>query len=213
MNEDSFEVEVHGKYDAIPSKAEEGSVGYDISIPEEEGDLVIPNNCRRIIDTGIVIQPPETCFELVVLRSSSYNQNIRISNTVGVIDPSYCGQDDTIMVSIERGPEQYEFKGKFNYLEKGYKSPRNFIARHYMDSPVLSTESRTERSFPDLKWEVHEEGLIHIFEKKENDPVVYEAGERFCQVLFLPFHKPNLVEKELDHFRRENRGGFGSTGS
>jgi dUTPase len=199
MKLDDFEIDVHGKYEILPQKMEAGSVGFDIALPKEEGDLVLPNNTRRVIDTGVVIRPPEKCFSLIVPRSSTYNMNVRISNTVGVIDPSYCGKDDTIKVSMERGPEQHNFMGAYNYKEMGYDSVIEFI------------DARNLHPIGD--WEDREDGEVHLFSYEEDDPLVYEAGDRFCQVLFLPFCKPNLVEKKLDEFSEEGRGGFGSTGA
>lgn len=200
MKRDDFTVEVHSEYDLIPKCMEDGSVGYDVYLPEEEGDLVLPHNSRRVIDTGVVVKPPEWCFELVVPRSSTYDKNVRISNTVGVIDPSYCGQDDTIKVSMERRPEQWKFKEALD-LEP-YASVDHCLEDHYGISHEREAEYRTEKNGSE----------VHVFVKQKDDPVVYEAGDRFCQILFLPFSRPDLVEKEIGEFPEDGRDGFGSTG-
>lgn len=202
MNLEDMEVDVHGQYDVIPECMEAGSVGYDIPLPECEAPLVLPHNTRRVIDTGVIIRPPERCFEMVVPRSSTYNMNLRISNTVGVIDPSYCGQDDTIKVSIERGPEQYEFLESVRDEDMKARTIQGHVQEEYdldgRDVVYQSVEFEGGR-----EW--------HVFALQQDDPVVYESGERFCQVLFLPFHKPDLVEKERQAFKQDDRGGFGST--
>jgi dUTPase len=210
MNLEDFEVDVHGKHDVIPERVEEGSVGYDVPLPEEEAPLVLGHNCRRVIDTGIVVRPPEKCFEMIVPRSSTYNMNVRISNTIGVIDPSYSGRDDTIMVSMERGPSQLEFYGEYKYMEGGYSSPYQFVMNSVKwEDDFPFTENL---DLDDVSWYEPEEGLIHVFTRQKDDPVVYEAGERFCQIVFLPFSKPDLIEKRLEEFDKESRGGYGSTG-
>lgn len=199
---DGFTVDVHGAFDVIPVCMEDGSVGYDIALPEEEGDLVLPPGTRRTINTGIIVSPPVWCFEMIVPRSSAYDQNIRITNTVGVIDPSYSGRDDMIKVCLERtrSPE-YAFVETIP-MEEG--SPAKALENH----DDFTTEVLTSHS--GYRWEVHD-GMLHLFESIRVDPVPYEAGERFCQMLFLPFGKPELIEKHLDAFDKDSRGGFGST--
>jgi dUTPase len=199
----------HGKKGVEPQKMEEGSVGYDIAVPEEEAPVVLPYRSRRVIDTGLVVKPEKSLtvesireeredirfFTMVVPRSSSYDQNIRISNTVGVIDPSYCGQDDTIKISLERGSAQYEFD-------------------HVVDLSKESVPSKVRRDTHMYKVErLDDRQEAHVFKRKENDPVVFEAGDRFCQMLFLPFVSPITYNEKLDFFANDGRGGFGSTGT
>lgn len=193
FSHDKFEVEVHGKYGVLPVKKEDGSVGYDIALPEEEGNLVMLPNTRRRIDTGIIIRPPQKCFALIVPRSSASKKGIWFSNTVGVIDPSYCGQEDTIKVDITRGPELLHYHGQYD--------PREKSRYHYMDGNCVR------------KCQDPETGLVHVFGGNPGEsPVIYRAGERFCQVLFIPYYAPELVERSLEAFSTENRGGYGSTG-
>jgi len=42
---------------------------------------------------------------------------------------------------------------------------------------------------------------------------MYEIGDRFAQIVFMPFIKPELEEVGLDSLPDKSRGGFGSTGS
>lgn len=211
MKPESFEVKVHGKFGVLPVCMEEDSVGYDIALPPDFGNLIMPYSSRRTIDTGIVIKPPMKCFVLIVPRSSSRKRGIRISNTVGVVDPSYCGQDDHLIVDLTREPKKIEFVGKISTEEivhQGYTVDSLNACYTFRDKMGYSDESFVALSaVPDLGTEE-----FHIFEDPADEYLVYGAGDRFCQILFLPFYKPELLEAKLEEFGIENRGGFGSTG-
>lgn len=198
LNVDNFKVEVHGKFGVIPVKKEDGSVGYDIALPEDFGNLVMPPNSRRRVDTGVIIKPPVACFTMVVPRSSSSTKNIRFSNTMGIIDPSYCGQEDTVKVDLTRDCPKSSFHGVYDTQETNFEA---YCKSHDLD---LMYASRVEDPST---------GLAHVYIREicEND-VVYKAGERFCQILFLPFYSPTLAETPLGAFSTQNRGGYGSTG-
>ena len=209
MISEKFAVDVHGKFGVTPVKAEEGSVGYDIALPADEGPLIMPHNSRRDIDTGVIIRPPEKCFELIVPRSNSYKRGIRISNTVGVIDPSYCGKDDTIIVSMTRDPRKIVHSRTVSLDDTKYDSIAEYCRSELNKGIVWMRDELTPRGC----WPIEdEEGLFHIYELPEYTTRVYEPGARFCQALFIPFHRPDLVEKKLEEFSDENRGGYGSTG-
>ena len=203
MKPETFEVQVHGKFGITPICMEEGSVGYDIALPEDFGDLVMPPQSRRAIDTGIVIKPPEKCFIMIVPRSSSRKKGIRLSNTVGIVDPSYCGPNDHLIVDITRDKVEKYFICTMPLPEKDFNSASSIMTSFYYKYP--------EHKKSVISYTTHKRS-VHFYETINQDPVVYEAGERFCQVLFLPFYKPSLVEKTLKEFEGSDRGGFGSTG-
>jgi dUTPase len=47
----------------------------------------------------------------------------------------------------------------------------------------------------------------------EGTDLLYEEGDRFCQLLFLPFKQPLVRQMSKEALNsRSSRGGFGSTG-
>lgn len=204
MDQQDFEVQVHGKFGVLPVCMEEGSVGYDIALPEDV-DLVMPYNSRRVIDTGVIIKPPMKCFELVVPRSSSRKRNVRLSNTVGVIDPSYCGPNDTLHVDITRDSKKLNFVGTFQLPDSQTNVGYSMMLKDFCDEHNVKLYRASECYDPETR-------TVHVYEKPEDEFVVYRRGQRFCQVLFIPYYRPDLVESKLEEFESENRGGFGSTG-
>jgi dUTPase len=202
FRKEDFEVSVHGKFGVLPVCMGEGSVGWDIALPEREGNLLMPYNSRRAIDTGIILKPPMKCFVMIVPRSSSRKRGIRISNTIGIVDPSYCGQNDTLIVDLTRDSKKSEYVGTFRHGTVAL--PLNIVAKLYEDDTKESSKNLTFLWDKDLC-------LYHLYQEPEDDLLVYKAGERFCQVIFFPWYKPELVEKTLEAFG-EDRGGFGSTG-
>lgn len=219
-----FEVKVHGKRGFIPQQAEPGDVGFDLHAPE---DIYLPHNCRRMVDTGVIVETPEPLFSLVVPRSSTGTKRakeVRIANTVGVIDPSYRGQDDTLGVCLVREARKKEFIGTFTPDRAVNKS----LVRQALDyfgiqnhHGVTTEGNRTTvpggpmLSHRDLKLVLRSDGDMDVF-GYESDPdeshKIFEKGDRFVQVVFIPFSRPQLLEKALEEFGQEGRGGFGSTG-
>ena len=67
----------------------------DLFVPEYI-DCVYERGKSGIIDLGIAMQLPRGYEALVVPRSSTFKHfGITLVNSVGVIDNSYCGKDDT----------------------------------------------------------------------------------------------------------------------
>jgi dUTPase len=141
------------------------------------------------------------CFTMIVPRSSSRTRNIRISNTVGIVDPSYCGPDDTLKVDLTRDSKKCEFVTMMERREGESLSQAH--QRFYTENP-----SRSAGYFVLVPSNKH----WHVFEEGPDALEVYKAGERFCQILFLPYYKPELVQTRLEEFGNLSRGGLGSTG-
>jgi dUTPase len=205
---DSFEVKVHGKHGLVPKQAEPGSAGYDLYAPPGN-DIHMPFDSRRMVDTGVIVQTPIKLFMLLVPRSSTGTKrarSVRIANTVGIIDPSYQGKDDTLKVYLERGARRKTYVGTFE------------------SSPGLGTNmAQAQRKFgvamsPDqtelISVGPNNQPIYDVFthQEKPMDTMVVEAGSRFAQVIFIPYARPDLVEATLEHFDQPSRDGFGSTG-
>jgi len=203
MKAEEVQVEVCGKFGVTPFLSEGGSVGYDISLPKDEGCVVLPYDSRRTIDTGILFKVPVRSWLLLAPRSSSRKKNVRISNTIGIIDPSYCGPEDHLIVDLSR-----ESKKKI------------FLGRVPMD--VVHDTEQMDKKFEE--WGVSRNDLLtsalcpidkefHWFIEEQDEFLVFKPGEKFCQVVLLPYYRMDLVEKTLEEWSvKDNRGGFGSTG-
>lgn len=58
-------------------------------------DVTLKSGEFKIISLGISMQIPKDCEALVVPRSSTFKKwGIIQTNSIGVIDPSYCGNND-----------------------------------------------------------------------------------------------------------------------
>lgn len=82
----------------LPQKATAGSIGYDLCAAEDT--TVLPMQSTRI-NTGLVIKTPEGYGAFIFPRSSLFNKKgLILSNSVGVIDHDYCGENDEIKISV-----------------------------------------------------------------------------------------------------------------
>lgn len=196
-------VEVCGKYGVTPFLSEDGSVGYDISLPDDAGCVMLPYDSRRTIDTGILFRVPFKCWVLLAPRSSSRKKNVRISNTIGIIDPSFNGPQDNLQVDLSRESKKRQFLGRVPISDVHDKDKMD---QHLASWGVTRNDILTSVRCP-------HDNEFHWFVEEEDDFLVFEPGEKFCQVVFLPFYRADLVEKQLEEWAiTENRGGHGSTG-
>ncbi len=75
----------------VPVRATNGSAGYDLFF-----DGIVPNTDAYMthivtISTGIAVEIPQGYVGLLFPRSSIYKTNLRLANSVGVIDSDYRG--------------------------------------------------------------------------------------------------------------------------
>jgi dUTP pyrophosphatase len=93
--------------DAIIPRAQTGeSVGFDLHAIE---DFNITAGGRRVVGTGLVVQPPPGYHTEILLRSSmAYKYNIMLINGVGLIDRDYSGPTDELKVMLYCAPTLFE---------------------------------------------------------------------------------------------------------
>lgn len=86
-----------GKDIKLPEVMKEDSVGYDICASREYtfevGDFYI-------VQTNLVAQVPKGYHIEIALRSSLPKRGLAIPNGLGIIDFSYCGEEDLLGVPI-----------------------------------------------------------------------------------------------------------------
>lgn len=97
----------------LPERMTKKSVGYDLASLNEytfdEGEF-------HLVETGLVVEPPTDSYIEVMLRSSLTKKGLSIPNGLGVIDPDYCSNSDTLKVPIAKN-----HKGKTNVVKtRGY---------------------------------------------------------------------------------------------
>lgn len=71
--------------------------GYDLRCPE---DVIIPGDGIVSIDTGITIDFADNLMGIIAPRSSSSKNGLQMANTIGIIDPSYRGKGDRLIVKL-----------------------------------------------------------------------------------------------------------------
>ena len=75
----------------IPTKATDGSAGYDLYI-DYDGVTPVEPHTTVMFSTGIAIEIPKGCFGAIYPRSGvSSKLGLRLSNCVGVVDSDYRG--------------------------------------------------------------------------------------------------------------------------
>jgi len=84
--------------DLLPERQHSTDFGYDLKSAEK---LMIRPNETKVVDTGMIVEPPSNHFVAIVSRSGlAAKKDIFVLNSPGIIDPSYCGPKDTLKVIL-----------------------------------------------------------------------------------------------------------------
>lgn len=74
------------------------SVGMDCYVSK---NTVIPAKSHTMIPLGIVVKAPPGTFTGLLSRSSTFKKyGLMLTNSLGIIDPDYCGEEDEIYASV-----------------------------------------------------------------------------------------------------------------
>ena len=80
----------------IPTRAGPNEAGFDLTLVRYVEEV---GTNAHMFDTGIAVTPPAGYYSLVVPRSSIVKHNVFLSNSVGVIDPTYTGSIKVVLSS------------------------------------------------------------------------------------------------------------------
>ena len=154
MQEEGYKavIEVKKLYEdaIIPTKATDGSVGYDLYLQEH---VVVDYGGDAVVGTGIAFNFSKNTFRkfygLVYLRSSAYSKyNVRLANQVGVIDTDYQGEIKLHLESIETPDEDQIMHGPYRFqIPKGTRLAQIVIMEHplYSMHEVDEFDNSTDR--------------------------------------------------------------------
>lgn len=94
----------------IPSKAHTSDVGYDLTIVAEHKKV---NSVTTLYDTGIKVRVDHGWYAEVVPRSSIVKSGYILTNSMGIIDPSYQGNIYVALTKVdpEAAPIELPYRG------------------------------------------------------------------------------------------------------
>ena len=104
----------------LPTRAGDDEVGFDLTIINKIKDI---DPYTSLYDTGVCVQPPDNYYFEVVPRSSLYKLGYLLSNSVGIIDPSYRGTIKIALTKINKQAPPIELPNKRFQL-----IPREFLS-------------------------------------------------------------------------------------
>lgn len=154
-------------------------------------DVIIKKGTKAFVNLGIAMQLPKGFEAYILPRSSTVNKwGCILLNSMGVVDETYCGdddwwksnlycifpnQDDKIYVDIDNDPYWFIW---------------------------LSRRKKVGRWI-----------LKHLFSKmyEEHRYTLIQKGDKICQFRIMP-HMPTVTFNEVNTLNNVNRGGFGTTG-
>ena len=159
-------------------------------------DVFIPLGEQRLIPLGFALELPKGWEGHLAPRSSTFKKwGIIETNSIGVVDDSYIGNDDEWKMPVYcLNPKNVEFSeqevinkfgSKWNKIEVSETGERyTFVTEQYPNGTVFLNKRGT--------W-IHKGDKIGQF--------------RIMEVM------PEIELEEVESLNNESRGGFGSTGS
>ncbi len=122
----------------LPTRSTEKSAGYDFYSP---ADYEIKPGETVKIHTGIKAKMDDGVLLLVVVRSSiGIKRNLRLSNTIGIIDSDYYGNPDNdgdIIVAM------YNYGKETKYIKKGERFAQGVFLTFAVTDDDTVSGSRT----------------------------------------------------------------------
>ena len=82
----------------LPQYQTAGSAAFDLAAAE---DVVVQPGEVALVPTGLVVEVPAGMFLAIIARSSTpLRRGLMVANSVGVIDPDYCGPEDEVKIAV-----------------------------------------------------------------------------------------------------------------
>tara|TARA_B100001094_G_scaffold195927_1_gene189862 strand:- start:33 stop:467 length:435 start_codon:yes stop_codon:yes gene_type:complete len=137
----SIQFKSHNDDAIIPFRAGENEVGFDLTIISKVKDI---SHNTAMYDSFISVQPPDGIYFEIVPRSSLSKTGYILTNSIGIIDPTYRGTIKVVLTKINPEAPDIELPNKRFQL-----IPRTFISNVFQVTEVrdLSNTSRGSGGF------------------------------------------------------------------
>lgn len=132
----TIQFKTHREDAVIPTRAGSQEVGFDLTIIEKIKDI---SSNTAMYDSYVSVQPPDGVYFEIVPRSSISKTGYILTNSVGIIDPSYRGTLKVVLTKIDNNAPDLELPNKRFQL-----IPRTFFSNVFTVE-ISDTLSNTER--------------------------------------------------------------------
>ena len=157
-------------------------------------DVFVPTGERAMIPLGFALELPQGWEGHLAPRSSTFKTwGIIQTNSVGVVDDSYIGDNDEWHMPV------YCLTGKEGYCDKGRIA--EIMATNYKDIDISYTDKNITYSI--------NEGKDYFVDIKGT---WIHRGDKIGQFRIMEV-MPEIEFEEVESFGNADRGGFGSTGT
>lgn len=152
--------------------------------------VILHKGDRALINLGIAIELPRGFEAILAPRSSTFKHwGIIQTNSIGIIDETYCGDEDYWKLPV------YCLRATDNAV--ALREDDNFIFKFIWKHTKINMLNILKKYFP------------KTFENHRITTI--EPGDKIAQFRII-WHMPEVALKEVESLDNESRGGFGSTG-
>lgn len=131
----NLEVKYEKSVAEFPLETREGSAGIDLYVAE---DVSMKKGDFKLISMGVVVRVPKGFYTELVPRSSTFKKYGLIqTNSVGIIDNSYCGNEDIIKMPV--------FATRDTEVKRGDRICQLLVKKDYsLDVDIVGVETMSE---------------------------------------------------------------------
>jgi dUTP pyrophosphatase len=180
----------------IPTYSKDGDAGLDLVAIDRYFD----EYGNAVYRTGLAFEIPQGYVGLVFPRSSVCKYDLTLTNAVGVIDSGY------------RGEVIAKFKPSLLFFDNPLSVPTSRGADENDRLGSIQTDVYTQYVGHNGDWYGANSQWLAKRGSRSFSPALYEVGERFAQMIILPYPKIQFVETENLSESERGNGGYGSSG-
>lgn len=193
-NDQNNTMKIRIKYFDGATKLKKITKGNWIDVYSRE-DIFVPSGEQKLIPLGFALELPQGWEGHLAPRSSTFkNWGIIQTNSIGVVDDTYIGDNDEWMMPVYclKGRDyEYEYESLTKYLDNNIDT---WIQSELLNGNLIHTNTNT--------------GVV----KNNRLGIWIHKGDKIGQFRVMEV-MPELEFEEVELFGNKNRKGFGTTGS
>lgn len=170
-------------------------------------DITIKAGQCALIKLGVSIELPKGHIALLIPRSSTFKKYGLIqANSIGVIDESYCGDDDVYAMPVIKPIMANDLVlAMTNTFANTVLNKDQFLAE------IEKAKNEDNGQNKDFNEAMGAYEIVQSCVMEAMSSITIPKGTRLCQI-HIQRRMPKYKFKTVKKMRKENRDGFGSTG-
>jgi dUTP pyrophosphatase len=124
---------------ALPQYVPESAACFDL---QAAVDATLEPGQSFPVPSGLIVHVPPGYMFVIAPRSSSVKHGISMPHSIGIIDPTYCGPEDEVLILIQNRTDKPVYIEKGQRIAQGFFLEAPHIVWREVSADELAPESR-----------------------------------------------------------------------